>query len=305
MSKKINLVLVPDDSHHDPSDFKDIAGRISSRCSDVLPYVCLPRQLKLKKWLYAFRPTLYVATLPLRRFKPVRGRVLAGIKMAKSEQYRRLEEEGITTPRWQVVHADTRLSSQDWGDFVVLKPDSGRRGEGVRIEKTSSINGEKYKQSNDALLVQKFIYTGPEPVSYRVLTLFGKVLYLAACRNTNCGEQLSGPDSFHETGGHNIVSTDLGGERELVDDESMRLFAEDIATRCFPDIPLLGFDVIKDADAGQLYVAEANPYGQTWHFSSERGLDIQRKHRINFAAQFGAFDIAAKRLIEVARQRAR
>jgi hypothetical protein len=304
MTGKINLVLVPDDSHHDPRDFSDIAERIRSRCSDVVPHVCLPRQLKLKKWLYAFRPTLYVASLPLRRFKPVRGRVLAGIKMAKSEQYRRLEEEGIATPRWQVIRSDTRLSREEWGNYVVLKPDSGRRGQDVKIKKTGRVNGEKYKDSKDVLLAQQFVYTGSEPVAYRVLTLFGKALYLEYCRNTRCGKPLAGPDSFHSIGGYNIVASAHGGKHELVEDEPIRRFAEDVATRCFPEVPLLGLDVMREVNTGQLYIAEANPYGQTWHFSSQLGKSMQRDYALNYTAQFGAFDIAAKRLIEIARERA-
>jgi len=224
--------------------------------------------------------------------------------MAKSEQYRKLDETGIATPRWCVLEASTRLSRQDWGDYVVLKPDMGLRGQDVQIENINRVNGEKYKDSKESLLVQQFVYTGPEPVSYRVLTLFGKVLYLVSCRNTNCGERLSGPNGFYETSGHNIVASAQGSIRELVDDASIRQFAEGVATRSFPDVPLLGFDVMKDADTGLLYVAEANPYGQTWHFSSENGQRLQRDNGINYAAQFGAFDIAASRLIDVARERA-
>ena len=130
------------------------------------------------------------------------------------------------------------------------------------------------------------------------------MLYLECYRNTECGNRLAGPDSFHEVGGYNIVAGARGGKRELVEDESIQKFAEDVATRCFPDVPILGFDVMREINTGQLFVAEVNPYGQTWHFSSELGKGMQRDYGMNYAAQFGAFDLAAKRLIEVARERA-
>lgn len=303
MQRKINLVLVPDTHNHDPQDFHKIAEKIRALCQDVVPYVCLPRQLSWKKWLYAGRPTLYVATRPLKRLNPLRGCKLGGVKMNKAEQYRRLEENNISTPKWESINASTRLSRQDWGDYVVVKPNSGRGGRGVKIKKTGRVKGEKYYDGEE-YIVQAFVYTGTEPVVYRALTLFGKVLYLECSRNSNCGHELSGPNKFGEVGGHNIVASARGANRELVRDPMIESFAEKVATICFPNIPVLGIDVMKDALTGELFVAETNPFGQTWHFSSQIGKSMARDHGLEYEKQFGAFDKAAKILIQVARQRA-
>lgn len=302
--RKVNLVLVPDDRHHDPQDFVRIAAKIRALCTDVVPHVCLRHHLLWRKWRLSLRPTLYVASGPAKGFRPIRGLVLAGVNLAKSEQYRRLEEQGIPVPKWQLIGDDTLLSHSQWARYVVVKPDRGRRGADVKIRATNRIKGNRREDNKVAMLAQEFIYTGAEPAAYRALTLFGRLLYLEYSRNIKCGNPLSGPDSFHETGGHNIVAGARGATRKLVKNTRVQQYAEDVATRCFQDIPLLGLDIIQDANTGELFIAEANPYGQTWHFSSVIGKSMQGEHRFDYAAQFGAFDIAAQRLMEVARERA-
>jgi hypothetical protein len=75
----------------------------------------------------------------------------------------------------------------------------------------------------------------------------------------------------------------------------------------FENIPLLGIDFVKDAKTSKLYVLEVNAGGNTWHFSSnlwaarrQANPDLTRAMK----EQFGAFDIAAKVLVENVRSRA-
>ena len=84
--------------------------------------------------------------------------------------------------------------------IVVRKPDYGAKGAEVRIVKRERVRWKRVVTSaagpSPALLVQEFIYTGLWPVSYRVNTLFGRVLYcLRLTGNTN-RPVLRGPNDF-------------------------------------------------------------------------------------------------------------
>jgi hypothetical protein len=78
-----------------------------------------------------------------------------------------------------------------------------------------------------------------------------------------------------------------------------------------PAIPLQGVDIIREAATGRLFVLEINAGGNTWHFSSKRMEERRKSHpetyltREERIAQFGAWDVAARVLIERARQQAR
>jgi hypothetical protein len=41
---------------------------------------------------------------------------------------------------------------------------------------------------------------------------------------------------------------------------------------------LLGVDIIRESQTGQLYVLETNPYGMTWHFSSPLSKTFDPQH---------------------------
>ena len=77
------------------------------------------------------------------------------------------------------------------------------------------------------------------------------------------------------------------------------------AALALPRIPLLGLDIVREAGTGHLYVLEANPGGNTWHFSSklaeEGRKEISREQRIE---QMDAWGIAARVLAERTRAEA-
>ena len=66
-----------------------------------------------------------------------------------------------------------------------------------------------------------------------------------------------------------------------------------MSVMAFPDIPLLGFDIVREVPSGKLYVLEANAVGYVWQFSSPMGLDMQRDYNINFESQFDGLRRAA------------
>ena len=60
-----------------------------------------------------------------------------------------------------------------------------------------------------------------------------------------------------------------GNTAEPSNDEEIIEFGE-TAHAAFPEIPLLGFDIVREMPSGKLYVLEANAIGYVWSFSDER-----------------------------------
>ena len=77
------------------------------------------------------------------------------------------------------------------------------------------------------------------------------------------------------------------------------------AHRAFPDVPLLGVDIVRRATDGKLFVLEVNASGWVWHFASPLGLRAQREFGFRFEDQFDGIRKAARVLANVARRQAR
>jgi len=109
-------------------------------------------------------------------------------------------------------------------------------------------------------IVQKFVYTGALPISYRVNTLFGKVLCSIKQQASSDRPELTTPadlPSIIRRKGFTISATAHGAGAELCFDEEIIRLGER-AHSVFPDIPLLGFDIVREVPSGNLYVLEAN-----------------------------------------------
>jgi hypothetical protein len=300
-----HLVLAPDTRHHALQDYQRLAAMINA-----LPGGAVRAHLRYRHtlWLtqlgFLFRPTLYVAFRQLRRFRPLRGVLMHGRDLGKGEQYERMQAAGIAVLPWARLVPDLRLDPAFWGKYVVVKPDYGMRGRDVRVLRTGRLRFEKLPRE-EHWLAQRFAYTGPQPIAYRALTLFGELLYLERTRNHRCGSALAGAEAFGEVGGHNIVAAARGGERELVEDPEVEAHALRVAREAFPEIPLLGMDIVRDLGDGGLYAVEVNPFGNTWHFSSRIGRGMQAEHGFDYAAQRDAFAVAARALAEATLRHAR
>lgn len=238
---------------------------------------------------------------------------MQGRMLRKSEEYAALERIGIPVPKWVLVSRDNPPNLEGLGDYVVSKPDIGGKGAEVKIKRRSRVRwkppkNERAKRTNQLdMIAQQFVYTGPWPVSYRVTTLFGQVLF-AWRVEANLGRRpLDGPNSFGQGGadggGHSICSSGEGCQFALCHDPEIIALGER-AHRAFPDLPVLGIDIVRDANSGQLYVIEVNSCGQVWHFSSHTGLGIQSHAKINFESQFDGIHKAARVLVDETRRRA-
>jgi glutathione synthase/RimK-type ligase-like ATP-grasp enzyme len=195
-----------------------------------------------------------------------------------------LAKAGIPVPRWVTLREGDIPNLDGFGNYVVRKPDYGAKGAEVRIVKRGRVRWKQVVTSaagpSPTLLVQEFIYTGLWPVSYRVNTLFGQVLYAMRITGNASRPALHGPNDFDSRGSGNsvsIVSNVRDSMAEYCDDVEIICFGER-AARAFPDLPMLGVDVLKEVSTGRLFVTEVNALGHNWNFSREfrenLGLDV-------------------------------
>lgn len=311
-ARHCNLVLVAKRRRGHWTDFRTIAGIIQRLAPDIHVSVVTDRFYNAwhpGAWL---RPTLFVSPAGCRRLRPLRGRIVQNRFWSKSQEYAALEAHHVPLPRWALLTETESPDLSDFSDYVVTKPDCGGRGADVKIKRRGRVrwkpptNSRAVELGQTGLIVQEFIYTGPWPVSYRVTTFFGRVLF--AWRVTAAQERrpLLGPGRFRDGeagGGMSIVASGTGCKFELIDEPEVLDLAQR-AHGAFPDHPLLGFDILRDAASGRLYVIEANTCGQLWHFSSPTGLSIQHDNHIDFAGQFNGLEVAARTLIDETRRRA-
>jgi hypothetical protein len=261
-------------------------------------------------------PTLTVAFGPLQQFRPKRGAVLHNRRLSKIEEMKRLQQHGVPVPRWQIHSPDLYLDSAEWGPVVVLKPATPPL-RGVTLMPTEAIKTfsiadypEDHAFRRAPIVVQQFIDTGTHPSATRVLTLFGEPIH---CLRSTLKQPRPNLDASHGELREAAIATNQRAPGssfdlrtiELVNDEKAIDLAR-AAAKAFPNQPLLGCDIVHDQRDGRSYVLEVNTGGSTWHFSSRfarpsLGL-ISRQQRID---QFGAWDIAARVLIEKAIQYAR
>ena len=145
-------------------------------------------------------PTLIVAPALLRHRPAIPAHVCCGYPLSKSEEYRILERAGISVPMWAVLEDGVQPDLSRFGAYVVRKPDYGAKGAEVRIARRDRVRWKPVVTSaagpSPRLLVQEFVYTGPWPVSYRVNTLFGRVLYSMVITGNRARQPLGGPDEF-------------------------------------------------------------------------------------------------------------
>jgi hypothetical protein len=310
LPRACNLLLLANRGVNQEGDFAKVAGFVREYAPEVRAIVALDQQYRWKRHLWALRPTFVFSAVPVEHFQPRRGVMFHGNSLAKSEEYAALDRLGVPYPRYRLL---TEKDPQppdlgELGPYVVLKPDRGGRGAMVKIVRAGRARWEpaetRIAGESEALLAQEFIYTGPWPVSYRVTTLFGHVLWSLKVEADKSRAPLPpGKDAFKQVPGVTVVSNSKRCVMSLNFDEEIIRFAER-AHAALPQIPLLGVDVIRDAITGKLYVVELNSVGYVWHFSSPLGLRAQKEFGFSLEGQFDGLRKAARILADQTPQRA-
>lgn len=295
--RRFNLVLATRGGSAFADDLETIARHVEEIDPEINAVVLrrgVGRRL-IRSYLWAM-PTLSVALQRTGGRSLLPGRLLKPTTLLKAGEYQRLEAAGFPVPKWTVVTPETVLDPQEWGPYVVEKPNFGGLGAYIRIRRTTRL---RYKPSEafasehfgrkGAMLAQEFIFTGEWPQSFRVMTLFGQAVLCMHQRTMGRGKPLSGRWGFGQDSGTSIVSNTKDMEVTLVKDSEVVSLCENAHRAAFPDIPLLGFDVIRDADSGRLYILECHSHGPNWAFSSDRGRGVQDKNGLDFVSQYDAF----------------
>ena len=308
----MNLILVHQKTKQDRADFEAIARQVGEQARDIRPFVV---DTKEADWadprFESAAPTLTVSPMPIKRFTPPSGAVCQGHEYPKDEQYRMLARLGVPVPDWTVIAPDTVLDPLHWGPYVVVKPALGRKGAEIYIKRAGRVRylpPESFAEDHPArkapLLAQRFIYTGKWPSNFRVVTFFGRALLCWHCEAAHRYVPLHSRWDFKAKGGITVVSNKMDSSYRLARDADVITLAEQ-AHAAFPDQPLLGTDIVRDADTGKLYVIECNPRGDAWLFSSDMGRMIEAANGLDFAGQFGALVVATQALVAETRARAR
>jgi hypothetical protein len=298
------LVLVTHGSLNDRADLERIAADIRRDAPDLRVAVVRDKAQPLRRARLALRPTLTYSSTPLRHFRPLRGAVLQGSHQSKVEELETLDRAGLPVPRWKLVTRESAPDVTEFGRYVVMKPERGARGADVRIVRSTRVRFldpyTRFAADTQRWIVQEYVYTGPWPVSHRVLTLCGTPLYAFRATADRAREPIRHGQDFAD-GGRNIVASHIGCTLEFCYDPDILGLAEQVA-KAFEGVPLLGVDILRDADTGQLWVMEVNAGGRVWGFSSDRGTAMQQHMGGRYESQFDGLARAARVLAEQTRR---
>ncbi len=306
-----NIILVYQPTKMDMADYRTIASGIARKRPEITTFIVDTKELN---WADAARvaktPTLTVSPLPIKKFKPPRGPVFEGYEWPKSQQNAWLRESGVPVPDWVEITPDVKLDPGELGPYVVVKPELGRKGAEIFVKRAGRVRykprdayPEHHPGSRGAMLAQRFVYTGRWAVNYRVVTLFGRALFCWRCELDHSYRPLNSRYDFPGDG-VSIVSNKKSSHYTLAYDKDVIALAERVHD-VFPKQPMLGSDIVRDIESGELFVLEASPRGDAWLMSSDTGREIQAANGIDLTNQFGALEIATDVLIEKTLEAAR
>ena len=246
--------------------------------------------------------TLVFSPTQIKAFMVTRGRVYAGRPMHKSEQLLRLQLAGVPVPEWAALDRGKRFDPPHWGEYVVVKPETNSGARGVKIIKTRTLSDygvsvEQFKRDRGNFVVQKVVYNHAFG-KIRIQTLFDEVLFARLFRFLE-------PVRFDtDADMQNYQRLFVTENTKAEHFDSPEVFA--LAKQCFrtfDDVAMLALDVLLD-EAGNPFFIEANPGGNTWHFSSAIVGQMLRARGVFLEQQFGAFDRAGDVLAKRALQEA-
>jgi hypothetical protein len=205
------------------------------------------------------------------------------------------------------------LPFEEWGEFCILKPADlsvTSSGRGIclyrrnRLEKlTLQVLPMDHYARKGQMVVQAFVNSGPRFRVYRCLTLFGEVIYQNISEDPEPHPSLDSADEVIEG---LLPEPNRSRSTPRIDtDPEVMAFGSSVH-RAFPDVPLLGIDILRDTETGQLYAIEVNAGGNVWHLSSPRTQASRSITKVQqYLKTFQSYDKAALALIRAARRHAR
>lgn len=308
MGQMYNLIIVQVPKMQNIADFIVVRHMMLSRAPDIETSIIehkapLPSDFWRKM---ALRPTLIFSPVAIPIEPAARGMRLAGRRMTKLQEVELFCRGGFPVPPTVKLEPGIRLDERQWGPFVVLKPNKGGQGKGIRLARTrDAIWADPLSWPQDdprhgqELIAQQYVYPGQFPRSYRVFTVLGKAIYSAVSTAT---EPVSQPDPS-SSNPIDIDVTSNGVQRtiRLCGDTDIIDLAQAVH-RASPLIPTMGVDIVREDGTGKLFVMEVNSTGFTWHLSSNYGLVHQHKYGLDYYGQFNALTTIADALVDVTRR---
>jgi hypothetical protein len=314
IQKSVIIVCRPESSE----DFVQIAKRVR-RLDPTIGMITFPEYIDSS---LIPKPLLNLPMLVIFLVNPPEKEFALATKMAvkrmtKLEEYEHFKKYNIPCLPIEGFTWGMTLDKSIYGDWVVLKPQNiqstGKDVNMVPTDLIPSLTLEDFPEDHlirqDQYYVQKFMKTEERPAHYRVLVFCGEVLYIKKVMSI-----IGFPNPQSDTRTllrSNIASnvTDELRETSMPKDQEIFDFALHLA-RTQPNLPLFGFDILRNEQNGELICLEQNTGGNVWHFSSnlsrETGRNLpsiqraaetidDKKSKIN---QYGAWDRAAEGLIK-------
>lgn len=303
-----NLIILADTRVLPDRDFREIVKRVHRIAPDVHASVVNERRGKRRaQWLQLLRPTLFVEIDPVEGLRVWRGRVAGpqGDWRSKMACYRALESAGLPVPAWREIVPGIALDPDEWGPWVVVKPDRGMRGIDVEAVATAEL---RYRSPDELppghlgrdgpLLAQRFIPTPEGPSYYRVTTCFGVPLFAIFLHSSPQSVAASGlrPEQGPQ------VTIQTAPARLIEEPDALELARRVHET--LPLVPTIGCDFLRHAETSELWISEINQRS-VWQLSSPRGIQFQARRGLDLYEQFGALDRAAEAMVAATRRFAR
>ena len=199
----------------------------------------------------------------------VNGPRALDLEISKARQYAALEAAGIRTPRTVLVAGKDRLAAAARGHFgggsVILKPNRGGKGLGVRLFHTAEAlaeyaNGPDYEPPVDGLqLLQEYV-RAPAPIITRAEFIGGRFFYAVEV-DTSEGFELCPADACAVGDDFCPAGPDAGGTPRakftVIDDIDAALKQRYAAFLARNGIEVAGIEFIRDA-AGTTYTYDVN-----------------------------------------------
>jgi hypothetical protein len=304
-----NLLILEETSVQDSSDWIAIKQRINRDAPDIEVRIANVRHPNsvTARWQIR-RPSLVFSPTFLFKYVPRGGAVFSGRFLGKDEQLRRLSSIGIPTPRTEMLSSVSSFDPEEWGDYVVVKPNNLNSGKGVKLVRTIDVSArydELITLADDRFLVQPFIdhSEGGYPTHYRVLSMFGRALYCVGRRWSNMRPPLAplAEIAANPLGVIASNSEQMGDPILFICNDPEIASLGERAHEAFPECAVLGADIIRERQSGRLYVLEVNSHGAVWHLSSPLAKKLDPQHIRERYAQFNALDRAADLLIQKTR----
>jgi hypothetical protein len=304
---KYNLVLVHTPEKQDIADFLTIRNMMLGAAPDIrVIVVTVGEQLAAVLAPHVSTlPTVIFSPMPLKLPPSVRGTRLCTVLKTKMQEWQLLKDAGFPVPDAILLHDPRDFDHTGWGGLVVVKPNRGMRGRGVRLVPAASVRdldlsaiNEEGAYDSGEIVVQKWIDTGPYPSSHRVMTVLGAAVY---CNKSLSEERATRrPDSVPRQGVP-IATNNQKRKFSLAYDRDVIELAESIHSK-LDFTSVMGIDIIRDHRTRALHVLELNSGGWTWHLSSAGGQRDQPIYGVDYYGQFDALKIITGKLIEKTRQ---